>query len=486
MSYRILGRAVLVLVLPILILTALPAKAATNGLVLQGGSALDLGQGGSRVYDNGDLHIATDNDLYIDAAWRTKVAGVAEVGKALWIDNINDGSYNGSQLIDNNDLHVVTDNYLYLDAPVMTYIQGGLTVAGSVSLPTDSVTGSMIADSTLVEADLATGAVTSAKILDGTVANADLAGSIAYSKLNLTDSIVSADITDGTITADDLASGAVTTAKILDATIATADLADSAVTSAKIAADTIVAEDIATGAVTTTEILDGTVANADLADADLQALAGLTASDSNIIVGNGTAWVAESGDTARTSLGLAIGTNVQAYDADLTTYAGITPSANIQSLLGSADYSAARTNLGLAIGTNVQAYDAQLADVAGLAVADGNIIVGDGANFVAESGDTARTSLGLAIGTNVQAYDADLTTYAGITPSANIQSLLGSADYATARDNLGVEIGQMFKVITLLWQLWLTVPTLVMILLLHLARLLLVFGMPVGSQLQVM
>jgi len=54
----------------------------------------------------------------------------------------------------------------------------------------------------------------------------------------------------------------------------------------------------------------------------------------------------------------------QAADLDLTTYAGITPSANIQSLLGSADYATARTNLGLAIGTDVQAYGATLADIA--------------------------------------------------------------------------------------------------------------------------
>jgi len=50
----------------------------------------------------------------------------------------------------------------------------------------------------------------------------------------------------------------------------------------------------------------------------------------------------------------------------------------------------------LASGTVANArLDAQLQDVAGLAVTDGNIIVGDGSNFVAENGATARTSLGL-------------------------------------------------------------------------------------------
>jgi hypothetical protein len=42
-----------------------------------------------------------------------------------------------------------------------------------------------------------------------------------------------------------------------------------------------------------------------------------------------------------------IGVSVQAYDADLTTYAGITPTANTQTFLGAANYAAMRTQLSL-------------------------------------------------------------------------------------------------------------------------------------------
>ena len=79
--------------------------------------------------------------------------------------------------------------------------------------------------------------------------------------------------------------------------------------------------------------------------------------------------------TARSNLGLAIGTNVQAYSSNLGTYAGIAPSANAQALLG-------------------HSFSAMLTDIGAAPAAQGTLA----ASAVQPSAYTAATGLTLASG----------------------------------------------------------------------------------------
>lgn len=147
----------------------------------------------------------------------------------------------------------------------------------------------------------------------------------------------------------------------------------------------------------------------------------------------------------RATLGLTIGTHVQAYDADLTTWAGLTPSANAQSLVTAADYAAMRALLDLeagidflspsAIAAAYQPLDADLTTIAGLTPTTNNFMVASGSAWASRTPTQAIAHLGL---------DADLATFAlpaSTTISAFGATLVDDADAAAARTTLGLVIG---------------------------------------------
>jgi hypothetical protein len=159
--------------------------------------------------------------------------------------------------------------------------------------------------------------------------------------------------------------------------------------------------------------------------------------------------------TARSNLGLTIGSDVQAYDAELAALAGLTSAADKvpyftgsgtasvadftsfgRSLVDDANAAAGRSTLGAAASGANTDIDSVTLDNTGLAVADTdashNLIFKPGSNLSAQRTITITTG------------DADRTldiSAASVTVSTFGASLVDDSDAATARTTMGVKIG---------------------------------------------
>ena len=207
---------------------------------------------------------------------------------------------------------------------------------------------------------------TNTSIPEGIVATATLAdGSVTTAKL-AADAVTNAKIADDSIDSEHYVDGSIDTAHIADSQITTAKINDSAVTSAKIADGAIVNADVnASAAIDATKIHDGTISNTEFGYLNGVTSAIQTQIDTKLTASNNLSDLGNV-STARTNLGVAIGSDVQAHDTELDALAGLTSAADkgIQftgsgtaatydlttagkALLDDADASAQRTTLGL-------------------------------------------------------------------------------------------------------------------------------------------
>ena len=174
--------------------------------------------------------------------------------------------------------------------------------------------------------------------------------------------------------------------------------------------------------------------------------------DSEMIVGDGSGDpVAESGATLRTSIGVGTGDNVQfaqvtgsAVSSSLGEFGSVTITAG--TITGITDLVVADggtgastfTDGGVLLGSGTSAITAMAA------LADGEIIVGDGSGDpVAESGNTARTSLGVGTGDNVQFAEVTGSIISGSlgqfgTATITAGTITGITDLVVADGGTGV------------------------------------------------
>ena len=184
-------------------------------------------------------------------------------------------------------------------------------------------------------------------------------------------------------------------------------------------------------------------------DAELQALSGLTPTDGNFIVGNGTTFVNESGSTARDSLGLGTSDSVQ-FNTILTSNLTVSgPSIALEgatddafeTTLAVTDPTADRTitfpdsSGTVALLSDVQASDtlAEMGDVTFTSLANGDFLRYNGSNWINDPVNLSTDTIGdyvqnLVAGTGIS---VSVTSGEGQTPTVALSAGLNDLSDVT-------------------------------------------------------
>ena len=331
----------------------------------------------------------TETKIADDAITAAKIATNAVGALELANDAVDTASIVNS---------AVTEAKIGTGAVTVTKIADTSITYAKLNVADNVFPGAKLVDASVTAAKLATNSVSTAKIVDLAVTTGKLAP----------DAVTTAEIAAGAVTATEIAADAVTTAKVIN----------DAVTYAKIqnvsATDKILGRATA-GAGDVEEITCTAAGRALLDDADAAA--------QRTTLALGTIATQSAGAVAITGGTLSGLTSIAATTATLTSAAitsgsvtGITDITVADGGTGASDASTARTNLGVAIGTNVQAYDAGLQSIAGLTTSANELIYTTAADTYTT---TSLTSYGRSLIDDADAATARTTLGLGTLATQN-------------------------------------------------------------------